>query len=171
MRRVARPVELPASSFTFHSQIANTLVPCTWNFRYPWNAIGNFRLLVRRQQARNLAGQRARATVPGKWAIEHPAMRWRVAWLIPSIPQKKVRQFLLHFVQLLVNQQREEGEQKHSRSDAEHPHGEGQFVDLGQQFCLLFLHVRIRSVEEKLVILVHRQCALVDEEHDQTYRE
>ena len=81
MRRVARPVEGPGSSFICPSQIANTLMPCTWNFRYPWNAICNFRLLAGRQQARNLAGQRARATLPGKWTIEHPAMRWRVAWL------------------------------------------------------------------------------------------
>ena len=36
---------------------------------------------------------------------------------------------LLHFVQFLVNQHRQEREQKHSGTDAEHPHGKSQLVD------------------------------------------
>ena len=37
---------------------------------------------------------------------------------------------LLYFVQLLVNQHRQEREQEHSGANAEHPHGKSQFVDL-----------------------------------------
>ena len=36
---------------------------------------------------------------------------------------------LLYFVQLLVNQHRQEREQEHSGANAEHPHRKSQFVD------------------------------------------
>jgi hypothetical protein len=39
---------------------------------------------------------------------------------------------LLHFVQLLINQQGEESEQKHARADAENPHRDRETIYLGQ---------------------------------------
>src|SRR5436305_12724522 len=75
---------------------------------------------------------------------------------------------LLHFVQLLVNQQRQKSQKKDPRADAEHAHGQSEPADFSQQFGLLFLHVRIRVVEKKLIVLAHGESALVDEQHDQT---
>ena len=50
-----------------------------------------------------------------------------------STLQKPFRQpALLHFVELLVNQQRQKSQQKHSRANTEHSHREDEAVDLGQ---------------------------------------
>src|ERR1017187_600923 len=75
---------------------------------------------------------------------------------------------LLYFVQLLVDQHRHEHQQKYPRPDAKRPHRDGKPVDLGQQFRLLLVHVRTRVIQKQLVIPVHGECALVDEEDDQT---
>ena len=45
---------------------------------------------------------------------------------LPTLPHSR----LLHFVQFLINQHRQEREQKHSRADAEYPHRKSQLVDL-----------------------------------------
>src|ERR1017187_7323119 len=75
---------------------------------------------------------------------------------------------LLYFVQLLVDQHRHEHQQKYPRPDAKRPHRDGKPVDLGQQFRLLLVHVRTRVIQKQLVIPVHGECALVDQEDDQT---
>ena len=65
---------------------------------------------------------------------------WRLACLHRSFSPQAVRPgMLLHFVQLLVNQQCQESEQKHARPDAEHPHRNRELVHFRQQFCLFFL--------------------------------
>lgn len=64
-----------------------------------------------------------------------------VAQRARSKPSPLLEVGLLNFVQFLVNQHGQEGEQKDARSDAENPHGNREPANLRQQLCLLFLHV------------------------------
>src|SRR5579862_5829086 len=75
---------------------------------------------------------------------------------------------LLYAVELLVEPHCGKGHQKYSRPDTEHAHRDGKPVDLGQQFRLLLVHVRTRVIQKQLIIPVHGECALVDQEEDQT---
>ena len=67
----------------------------------------------------------------------------------------------MHFVQLLVNQQRQKCQKKHPRADAEYAHGEREPADFGQQFGLFFLHVGICVIEKELIILVHGESRTI----------
>jgi hypothetical protein len=78
---------------------------------------------------------------------------------------------LLYTVQLLVEPHRREQQQKYSRPDAEHARRDDKPIDSGQQFRLLRVHMRTRIIQKQLVIPVHHECALVDEEDDQTNSE
>ncbi len=89
----------------------------------------------------------------------------RGCWPDDAPPRKMM---LLEVVQLLIDQHRHEHQQKYPRPDAEHAHGDGKPVDLGQQFRLLLVHVRTRVIQKQLIIPVHGECALVDQEDDQT---
>jgi len=73
---------------------------------------------------------------------------------------------LLYCVQLLVDQHPHEHQQKYPRPDAEHAHRDGKPVDLCQKVRLLLVHVRTRVIQKQLVIPVHGECALVDQEDD-----
>src|ERR1700686_1191216 len=75
---------------------------------------------------------------------------------------------LLYFVQLLIDQHRYQHQEKYSGTDAEHTNRKDKPVDLGQQLRLLFLHVRIMVIQKQLIVLVHSERALVDQEDDQT---
>src|SRR5690242_4667851 len=75
---------------------------------------------------------------------------------------------LLYRVQLLVDQHPNEHQQEYARSRAEHAYRDGKPVDLGQQLRLLLVHMRTRIIQKQLVIPVHCECALVDQQEDQT---
>jgi hypothetical protein len=55
---------------------------------------------------------------------------------------------LLNFVQLLVNEHRNQQKKEDSGTDAEHPDRHSKPVDFRQQFRLLFLHVRIVIIQK-----------------------
>jgi hypothetical protein len=78
---------------------------------------------------------------------------------------------LLNFVQLLVDQHGHKHQQKYTGTNGEHSDRNRKAVDLRQQFRLLFLHVRIGIIQKELLIFVHRESALVNQEDDQTYGE
>src|SRR5215471_5492878 len=75
---------------------------------------------------------------------------------------------LLCLIQVLVDQHPHKHQQKYPSPDAKGAHGDGKPADLGQQFRLLIVHVRTRVIQKQLVIPVHRECTLVDQEEDQT---
>jgi hypothetical protein len=74
---------------------------------------------------------------------------------------------LLHCVQFLVNQHRHQSQKEYPRPHAEHAHRDGNPVDLGQQVRLLLVHVGTRVIQKQLVIPLHGEGALVDQEDDQ----
>src|SRR5581483_10721102 len=84
------------------------------------------------------------------------------------LPGRASSRILLDFVQLLIDQHGDEHQQKYSRSDAEYAHREGQALHFGQQFRLLGVHVRTGVIQKQLLVLVHGQRALVDQQDDQT---
>ena len=83
-------------------------------------------------------------------------------------PTRQEMRRLLNFVQLLINQHCDQHQQKYSGTDAEHPDGKDKPIDFGQQFGLLFLHVRIVVIEKELIVLVHGESAFVNQQDDQT---
>src|SRR5580698_2520880 len=76
---------------------------------------------------------------------------------------------LLYFVQLLVDQQRQKRQQRNSGQDAEHAQRNGELVHLDHQLRLLIPHVGICLVEKELIVLVHGERALVDQQEYQSH--
>ena len=85
----------------------------------------------------------------------------------PSIPPHGFRSSLLDGAQSLINEHADEHEKQHAGARAEDPHGLREPVHFHQQLGLLLLHVGVGVVEIELFILVHGECAAIDEEDDQ----